>query len=558
MKKAICFARVSTVQQSLEAQLEAVKKCAISDGYTDDEILVVTGKESAIKLDEEQRQTLAEIKEMVKTNPTIESIYFFAVDRLARRMSIVMSVKEWADENKLNLVFLNPHRMGTIRVDENGNKVEDEVTTLLLAMLSYGAAMEMKVKKARFETAKKAMKMQGKLPQGKPIKGYYLDADRTILVNPTEAETIYSIFNDYLNGNNESLNSIHEKYVLKGFFEPLESKYLNAGKTRVWNMLKDCSYCGRTKTIKKKYKGGYTETNITYPAIITEEMYDAVQEKLASRKQQPKKTTKNIYFAKGLIKCGECGASMKTDTFNCTYTCKEKKGHTLSLNMNVADNLTWLEAKSLWNWYTLLDWNTTQNEYKEAIVNTERKIEIINAQIEEQYKAIDRIEERYALGKVRKEVADKINNEATEIITRHKIELVKLEASLINYKKLLGEIEAEAVHNPKEFDAFSDEEKVKVISKVIEKVIVYRTDDYSYLIHFIPTERIKMFAELHKGYWEYDSKRQNLYRWSYYENGHVNGVEVHEEYVKSGLMNFHLEEKRHPQRQRRNKKGNAN
>ena len=38
MKKVICFARVSTVQQSLEAQVEAVKRQIIADGYNEEQL----------------------------------------------------------------------------------------------------------------------------------------------------------------------------------------------------------------------------------------------------------------------------------------------------------------------------------------------------------------------------------------------------------------------------------------------------------------------------------------------------------------------------------------
>ena len=108
-KKCICFSRVSSYRQDLEYQRNEVKTEALKN-YKLSEIIEVTGKESAIKLSEEQRQTLNEMKSIVEDNPTIDSIYFFAVDRLARRVSVVMSIKEWADDHNINLVFLKePH-----------------------------------------------------------------------------------------------------------------------------------------------------------------------------------------------------------------------------------------------------------------------------------------------------------------------------------------------------------------------------------------------------------------------------------------------------------------
>ena len=147
-KKCICLCRVSTLQQDLEAQREKVVNAAIADGYCNDEIAVIEKKESAIKLSEEERQSLNEMKEIIKDNPSIESVYVFAIDRLARKVSIVLSVKDYLTERGINLVFLNPHKMGTLPKDETtGKLIEDELTSMLLMFLSYGAEMEMKIKK---------------------------------------------------------------------------------------------------------------------------------------------------------------------------------------------------------------------------------------------------------------------------------------------------------------------------------------------------------------------------------------------------------------------------
>ena len=89
-KKCICLVRVSTEQQKLEGQKEKVISAAISDGYKLEEIAVVEGKESAIKLQEEERETLNEMKNIIAQYPTIESVYVFAIDRLARKVSIIL------------------------------------------------------------------------------------------------------------------------------------------------------------------------------------------------------------------------------------------------------------------------------------------------------------------------------------------------------------------------------------------------------------------------------------------------------------------------------------
>lgn len=141
MKKVIAFLRVSTIQQQLEGQREKVISNIIADGYKESEIFVIEGKESAIKLDEEERQTLNQLKDAITHYPDIKAVYVFAIDRLARRVSIVLSIKDYLLKRGINLIFLNPHKMGTMR-EENGVMVEDELTSMMLMFLSYGAEME--------------------------------------------------------------------------------------------------------------------------------------------------------------------------------------------------------------------------------------------------------------------------------------------------------------------------------------------------------------------------------------------------------------------------------
>lgn len=522
-KKCICFVRVSTKGQDLTDQRKTVFEAATRDGYKENEIVVVEGKESAIKLDEEQRETLNEMKRLVEDYPTIESIYFFAVDRLARRISIVLSVKEWADERLLNLVFLNPHRMQTITI-KDGIKEVDDLTNLHLTFLSHGAQMEMKLKQARFNTRKKEMKASGKLPQGKPIKGYYLDKDRTIKVDEVEAEFVRGIFNDYLNGN-ESLNSIHEKYAAKGFFEPVLSKYRNAGKNRVWSMLKDPSYCGEAKTnrrkVTKKVKGKevveYAESTITYPAIITKELYDAVQEKLRGRKAQPKHNHKHVYYAKELVRCAKCGNSMKVHSTDKTYTCKEVKGHTVSISVNVIDYIAWETAKAWYNYFSFVDWESAKEGYKEKADETMIKLENVTKEIERLTARKQSINKRFFSERnenrdlMSEDEFDSLIDEINVNIKGLEKKKVEYENEINRYNELYSQAGTNVLPSPSTLEMMDDSQRVKeVIKKVIKVIKVERYDENKadYKITVEPTDTIIPFVQDDNWYWEYFSKQR--------------------------------------------------
>ena len=192
-KKCICFVRVSTIQQDFEAQKNEVYQAALSDGYKKEEIAIVEGKESAIKLKEEKRETLNEMKEIIKENPSIEAVYIYAIDRLARKVSVVLSVKEELDRNGINLVFLHPYKIKTL----DRNKEADITTSMFLTFLAYGAQMEMEIKKRRFKTAKDNLRLMGKVSEGKPLFGYK-NENKFVVIDESVSPYIKQAFEDYI------------------------------------------------------------------------------------------------------------------------------------------------------------------------------------------------------------------------------------------------------------------------------------------------------------------------------------------------------------------------
>ncbi len=107
MSKVILFVRVSTLQQHLESQEDALRRAAIADGYSEDDFVIIGKKESAIKLDEEEREGLNELKEYLATGE-IDCIYIFELSRLSRRPLILYSIREQLLKAKVQLKCLNP------------------------------------------------------------------------------------------------------------------------------------------------------------------------------------------------------------------------------------------------------------------------------------------------------------------------------------------------------------------------------------------------------------------------------------------------------------------
>lgn len=148
--KCVLFARVSTQGQDYEHQLRQLRPVAIANGYADSDIITVEGKESAISLEEEQRETLQEMKEIIEQHPEVNHVFVAAIDRLARRVSIVLNVADYLASRKVNLTFLAPMQMTLLNPDGTRNQGTD----MNLMLLAYGAQQEMSIKKARFQSGK--------------------------------------------------------------------------------------------------------------------------------------------------------------------------------------------------------------------------------------------------------------------------------------------------------------------------------------------------------------------------------------------------------------------
>ena len=327
-KKCICFSRVSSIRQDLTAQKMAVKKAALKE-YKENEIIEISGKESAIKLDEDKRQTLNELKTLVDENPHIESIYFFAVDRLARRVSVVISIKEWADELKINLMFLNPYPFSTWYRSTEGEWKKNEISDIYLMFLGYGAKMEMEIKGERFATAKKWLRENNKVT-GKLLYGYKADGKKNIAIDIKKAKVIRWCFDCYLK-KGMSTTEIFLEGVEFGYWKNLTSRTSKANKVRVY--LKNYAYAGVPQ------KGG-----ITYPKIVGVEEVEAAIKLMNEKVNKPTKSLmNNIYYCKGILKDEETNTCLIVDRNHVRYKATNAK-HLYGLNLNICDSLIWKTA----------------------------------------------------------------------------------------------------------------------------------------------------------------------------------------------------------------------
>lgn len=479
MKKVICFSRVSTQAQDLTVQRLEVEKAILKDGFKKSEILYVEAKESAIKLSELERTSLNELKEALNGNPQIKDVYFFAIDRLARKVSIVLSIVEQMIEIGVNLHFLNPYPMQTLRDGK-----EDAMGKMFLTFLSIGAEMEMKMKSERFQATKNEMKVQGKIVSGVTLYGYYRDDNGFAQVKEDEAEIIRKIFNEYDNGC--SANQVAKKMILNGDGWS-DVSTLKAAAKKITLILKNKAYSGRAAITKAK-----TESAVKYPVIVDAELQDRCIKKLSDTAKE--KDTTTVYYAKGLAKWNNNGEihpmAISKATYCYEYRLQKAMGHeTFTCSLNVIESLAWYCAKGIHkimqSYKSFIAPQITNKKIEELQHNIENltphyiKLQTIKDRINKQYRSgrIDDAEYDKCFEDIDKEKAI-LDNEKRKI--ENQIERIKEQGERIN------QLQNEQV----EYDLMTDEERKELCKSCLDSIIITKTGKYDYEIQVEPTQSL--------------------------------------------------------------------
>ena len=154
-KKAIIFARVSTEAQDYTEQVNRMTAVAMADGYTKSNLVVISNKESAIKLSEDEREGLQQLQSAIAADSAINAVYVFEISRLSRRMDVISSVVQWLTDSHIQLVCDTPN----VRLFKRDGSVSfgDQMMIYLMDVM---AAQEMKIKREVIDEAAEAGKQK--------------------------------------------------------------------------------------------------------------------------------------------------------------------------------------------------------------------------------------------------------------------------------------------------------------------------------------------------------------------------------------------------------------
>lgn len=330
--KAILLVRVSAITQSLDEQTLNLIDYSISKGYNKEDLIILEDKESAIKLSEDERNGLNQMKTYIDKDSSINAVFVWELSRLTRIPSTAYSLRDFFNKNNIQLFCYSPQfqllKSDLSDLDDNGS--------LLFALYIQMAESEIRNKKARFHRSKVRNARTGKYSGGFIKYGYKVNDRGFYEINEDEASLIKYVFDEYEKGS--SIIKLNKELLSRGVID---------------------SDCFVAETLKCEAYTGLSNLygmNRKYPQIISTEQYNAVQ-RLKKRNNKNADKTKNIYFAKGLIKCACCGQHYMGMKSSIQYLCYNKFGREVKLerrpkcidsaniNINLLDSLLWRLAK---------------------------------------------------------------------------------------------------------------------------------------------------------------------------------------------------------------------
>jgi len=320
--KVAIYSRVSTQEQavegtSLEHQQEQLKKYCESQGWEIFQAYVdagYTGKD-------DNRPGLKHLMADAKFG-LFNKVVVYKMDRLARNLRLLLEIEDKLKENGISF--------------HSVKEAFDTSTASgrhFLQMLGMISEWERETIIERTKAGRLQRYKEGCWGPGSPVYGYDYDKEtKKLVINEDEARVVQRIFEVYSTGKSMTYIS----HMLNS-----EKVSTRSGRGKGWrngsirDTLLNPAYTGtqivnvhQNHTRLPKEIPNHAIV-IKVPAIVSEELWNTAQERRKNNKHvQP---TKNVYFfLQGLVTCGLCGYSFRTEYTHSrrTYGCRGRLKYT--------------------------------------------------------------------------------------------------------------------------------------------------------------------------------------------------------------------------------------
>ena len=445
--KAILLIRVSTEAQDLVQQRERVVDAAKRDGY--DELILIEDKESAVKLSEEERNGLNRLKETIEHDSSVKAVYAYEISRISRRPDVVFSIRNFLIEHKIQLIILNPYFK---MLKDDGTL--SETSNIFFGIFASMAENEGYIRKARTIRGKEKKKALGLHYTGRVPFGYKTNKLKEYVLDPMTAPLVKKIFNMYVK-EDVSLRNIVKELQSQGFFTSIT---FHGCVRNIHEMLHREYYCGTVKG---------------YPQIISKELFDKAQE-IKKRKTIVSPRTENKALLKGLLFNKSTMHMMQGNTSQGAYHTSHGGG--VAVKMSIIEPIIWDYTVKLHKEYYSKDYEGAIKEATRMIQLTMRKQFTSQQKIREYGAQIERLEERIVLGKISASKADMLEEQINTNINTEKANYNKICDDLERYREQEQNVLKES-EKKYDYTLFEIDDKIELIKKVIDKIIVSRDEN---------------------------------------------------------------------------------
>lgn len=416
--KCILLVRVSTEAQSYEEQEKELYDLAHFYGYKDKDISSIATKESAIKLDEEERFGLNRMKELLETGE-YDCVFAWEISRIARRKKILFSILEYLTTREIQLIIKEP----SLRLLKDDRSIDEGAETIF-TLYAQLAESEMRNKAVRFARAKKEGFSKGKYMGGKIKLGYKVSEDGYWEIDEEDSKLVRLIFDMYISGE-YSLSELGKELKSRGYFKGLSITNIKSG---IHSLLRN-----------PVYRGVRTSNNI-YPQLIDDETWNKCRKKREENRTRPKAKTPHLLTP--LIRCS-CGASYSVNLMDAAYSCRTKhngieKGltHSPDININMIESLAWYVALQELHEDLVCKRNDAKETYEEEIRIYSQKIAHSRGVLESTMLRRSDLDENYFVhGRFTKEKYEELTKKQNGIIKAEQDNIRKYEAAIQNMEK---------------------------------------------------------------------------------------------------------------------------
>lgn len=340
--KCIIFVRVSTDRQATDEQTVRLRSLATADGFSAENQIIIDYHESGIRLKEEERLGLNEMKELIESNPEITTVYAFEISRIARTKKVLFSIEDFLVSRKIQLIIAEP----SLRLLNDDGSIND-AAEFAFTMFAQFAESEMRLKKERFKNGAERAKKLGNWHGGRVLFGFKVE-NKKLVPDEQNSFIVRRIFEMYVQGQ-------PQEYI---------AKYLNEFglKTKGYNIHKLLN-------------------NPKYIEIVGQDLFDEVKR---FKETRPKVNRKFRLYSPGeqLIKCPCCGRHYVHIT-NCYICLGRIKPHDdcdegFSINDKYLDYFLLLSAKYTYAARMRVERKDDEQRFRQILDEIPRKLEAQN------------------------------------------------------------------------------------------------------------------------------------------------------------------------------------